>query len=429
MKRSFTRALPHAVGETVRLCGFVDTIRDQKHVTFIILRDRTGLVQIVCEKDKGLPLSDLTPESAITVTGTVTAAPQVKLGGIEVQCTALVIESKAETPLPVAPDSGIDKKLDWRFLDLRDTQKRLIFEVQTTLTDAMRDYWQKHEFIEIRSPKLMGTASETGAEVFKVKYFDTTAYLAQSPQFYKQMAMAAGFERIFEIGPVFRAEPSFTSRHATEYISIDMEMAWIDGIEDIMQTEEEWLAHAITAVKEKHGKAIAEYFGLDLVVPSTPFPRVTLEQARQILAEKGHVIAHKADLDPAGERLLSQHIKETTGHDFVFVTDYPADVRAFYHKRRDDDPTVTQSFDLLFKGVEITTGAMREHRHAQLIEQAKSKGMSLEPLQSYTDFFRYGCPPHGGCGVGLERVLMLLLGLDNIRDTMYLYRGPHRLIP
>lgn len=429
MKRSFARALPHAVGETVRVCGFVDTIRDQKHVTFIILRDRTGLAQVVCEKDKGLPLSQLTPESAITVSGTVIAAPHVKRGGVEIQCQELVIESQAETPLPIASDSGPDKKLDWRFLDLRDRRQRLIFEIQTTLTDAMRDYWSREGFTEIHSPKLMGTASESGAEVFKVKYFDTDAYLAQSPQFYKQMAMAAGFERIFEIGPVFRAEPSFTSRHATEYISIDMEIAWIDGIDDIMCIEEEWLAHAITAVKDKHGQEIAEHFGLDLVVPATPFPRITLEAARMILAEKGHVIAHKTDLDPAGERLLYQHIKDTTGHDFVFVTDYPAGVRAFYHKRREDDPSISQSFDLLYKGVEITTGAMREHRHVQLIKQATDKGMSLEPLQSYTDFFRYGCPPHGGCGVGLERVLMLLLGLDNIRETMYLYRGPHRLMP
>jgi nondiscriminating aspartyl-tRNA synthetase len=429
MKRSLTRALPHAVGETVCVRGFVDTIRDQKHVTFIMLRDHTGFIQIVCEKGQGLVLTDLTPESIITVIGTVVAAPQVKASGIEVQCAELIVESKAETPLPIASDSGSDKKLDWRYLTLREPKQRLIFEVQTTMTQAMHDYWRKHGFIEIHSPKLMGTASESGAEVFKVDYFDTQAYLAQSPQFYKQMAMSAGFEKIFEIGPVFRAEPSFTTRHATEYVSVDMEMAWVDGIEDIMTVEEEWLRDVIHTVKERHGPAITEHFGFDIVVPSVPFPRMTLDDARTILAEKGHVITHKADLDPYGERLLSHHVLETTGHEFVFVTDYPAEVRAFYHKRCADDKSKTQSFDLLWKGLEITTGAVREHRLDVLKQQATAKGLSEQSLQHYFDFFRFGCPPHGGCGIGFERLVMVLLGLDSIREATYLYRGPNRLSP
>jgi nondiscriminating aspartyl-tRNA synthetase len=430
MKRSSICALPTAVGEMVTIKGFVTAIRDQKHVAFIMVRDRTGAAQVVCEKTSGLPLDDLTPESAVTVTGKIVAAPQVKVaGGVEIQCNELIIETKAETPLPIASDSASDKQLDWRFLGLRDPKARLIFEVQTTMMDAMRGYWQSHDFIEIHSPKLMGTASESGAEVFKVKYFDTQAYLAQSPQFYKQMAMAAGFERVFEVGPVFRAEPSFTTRHATEYISIDMEVAWVESHEEIMQIEEAWLQQAIQSVKDTHGEAIKDQFGIDVIVPSLPFPRITLEEARTILAERGHVIAHKADLDPAGERLLSQYIKETIGHEFVFVTDYPAEVRAFYHKRQSHDLSLTQSFDLLWKGLEITTGAMREQRVEKLMQQAQEKGMSLEPLQSYFDFFRYGCPPHGGCGVGMERLLMVMLGLESIREAMYLFRGPNRLTP
>lgn len=427
MKRLFARAVPHAVGETVRLQGFIDTLRDQKHVTFIMLRDSTGLVQIVCEKGKGLPLEHLTPESAITVIGHVVKASQVKAGGVEIQCTELVIESRAETPLPIASDSGSDKKLDWRFLSLRDPKSRLVFEIQTTMTHAMHQYWHAHGFTELHSPKLMGTASESGAEVFKVEYFDTTAYLAQSPQFYKQMAISAGIDKMFEIGPVFRAEPSFTTRHATEYVSVDMEIAWIDGIEDIMQLEEAWLQHVIQAVKDRHGDAITHHYGVDVVVPTVPFPRISLDTARAVLVEKGHRIAHKADLDPAGERLLSQHIRETTGHEFVFVTDYPAEVRAFYHRRHADGKT--QSFDLLWKGLEITTGAMREHRVDVLKQQATEKGLSLEPLQHYIDFFRFGCPPHGGCGIGYERLLMTLLQTESIRDVTYLYRGPNRLTP
>ena len=428
MKRSLTHALSHAVGATVLLRGFVDTIRDQKHVVFIMLRDHTGLVQIVCEKEQGLPLANLTPESTVTIIGLVVAAPQVKTGGIEVQCTEIIIEAVAETPLPIASDSSSDKKLDWRCLSLRDAKSRLVFEVQTTMTQAMHAYWQCHEFIEIHSPKLMGTDSESGAEVFKVEYFDTTAYLAQSPQFYKQMAMSAGFEKIFEIGPVFRAEPSFTSRHATEYISIDMEISWIDTHEEIMEVIEEWLCAIIQTVKDTHGEAIKQHFGIDLIVPSIPFPRMTLEEAREILAVKGHIIAHKADLDSAGEKLLFEHIKAITGHDFVFVTDYPAEARAFYH-RYYPGTTTTQSFDLLWKGLEISTGAMREHRLEKLKQQAIDKGLSHEPLQHYFDFFRFGSPLHGGCGIGFERLLMMLLGLSSIRDATYLYRGPNRLSP
>lgn len=429
MKRSFIKALPDAVGQKVKIQGFVETIRDQKNILFVMLRDRTGIVQVVCNKTRLLSLKDITLESAVTVTGSVTFAPQVKTGGIEIQCEEFVIESRAETPLPIAADSSLDKKMDWRAVSLRVPENLLLFEVQTTMEQAMRDYWQRHGFIEIHSPKLMGTASESGAELFKLKYFDTTAYLAQSPQFYKQMAMAAGFERIFEVGPVFRAELSFTSRHATEYTSVDMEVAWIDSHDDIMRLEETWLHHVIASVKEKHGVSIKQHFGVDVIVPSLPFPHITLDEARTVLAQRGHVIAHKADLDPAGERLLSQHIREKFGHEFVFVTDYPADVRAFYHMRHEHDPSLTQSFDLLWKGLEVTTGAKREHRLDRLMKQALEKGLSPEPLQYYFDFFRYGCPPHGGCGVALERLLMVMLERDNIREVTYLYRGPNRLTP
>ncbi len=295
---------------------------------------------------------------------------------------------------------------------------------------AMRSFWIKHGFLEIHSPKLMGTASESGAELFSLPYFnDKTAYLAQSPQFYKQMAMAAGFDRIFEIGPVFRANPSMTSRHDTEFTSVDMEFSWIESHEDVMKMEEDWLAYVLTVVAEKHGDAIRETFGLELFVPTTPFPRITLDEGRSVLAEQGHVISHKADLDPQGERMLSAYIKERYGHEFVFVTDYPAEVRAFYHMRNPDAPDLTMSFDLLWKGLEITTGAQREHRYEKLKEQATDRGLAHGPLENYFNFFKYGCPPHGGCGVGLTRLLMVMLGRANVREVTYLYRGINRLTP
>ena len=295
----------------------------------------------------------------------------------------------------------------------------------------MREFWRREGFFELHTPKLMGSASESGAELFKVDYFERTAYLAQSPQFYKQMAMAAGFGKVFEIGPVFRANPSFTSRHDTEFTSVDVEIAWIDSHEDVMAFEEAWLAHVLQVVADEHGEAIRETFGVEVVVPSLPFPRLSMEEAKALLREHGHehVPGPDDDLDPPSERALCAIVKEHHGHEFVFVTDYPTAVRPFYHMRYPDRPELTKSFDLLWRGIEITTGAQREHRLATLLEQAADKRVETEPIQYYLDFFRYGAPPHGGFGFGLTRLLMQLLGQDNVREVTFLYRGPNRLEP
>ena len=283
----------------------------------------------------------------------------------------------------------------------------------------------------MNSPKLMGSPSESGAELFEVPYFDRKAYLAQSPQFYKQMAIAAGWDGVFEIGPVFRADPSFTSRHMTEFTSVDMEMAYIESHEDVMSLQERWLAATIAQVKEKHGSDIQRIFGLEIEVPALPFPRVTMAKAQEILRENHYQVPaeKKGDIDPGGERVIGKWVKENLNHDFVFLTDWPIEVRPFYHMRYADQPGLTRSFDLLAKGLEITTGAQREHRYAVLAKQAEEKGLRPEPIQFYLDFFKYGCPPHGGFGFGLSRFLMILLDLANIRETVYLFRGPTRLHP
>jgi aspartyl-tRNA synthetase len=257
------------------------------------------------------------------------------------------------------------------------------------------------------------------------------AYLAQSPQFYKQMAMAAGFGKVFEIGPVFRANPSFTSRHDTEFTSVDVELSWIDSHEDVMAFEESWLAYVLGVVKETHGEQIEATFGVEVVAPALPFPRVTLEQAKEMLREAGHdsVPGPGHDLDPPSERALSAIVKERNGHEFTFVTDYPTTVRPFYHMRHPDDQTLTRSFDLLWRGIELTTGAQREHRYEQLLEQARDKNVETDSIQYYLDFFRFGAPPHGGFGFGLTRLLMQLLGQESVREVTFLYRGPNRLEP
>jgi nondiscriminating aspartyl-tRNA synthetase len=433
--RTLIAELKQKVGERVRIRGWVHAVRDQKRMQFLVVRDETGLAQVVLAKEEepselNQALSALTAESAVTITGTVVADERVKLGGLELRLEELEVDSLAELELPIAEDSALDKRMDWRFLDLRRPDRRLIFEVQSTAEHAMREYWRSQSFIELHTPKFMGSASESGAELFKVEYFDGEAYLAQSPQFYKQMAMAAGFGRVFEVGPVFRANPSFTSRHDTEFTSVDVEIAWIDSHEDVMAFEEAWLAHALGVVKETHGEAIEATFETEVIVPSLPFPRVTLEDAKAMLREQGHdAPGPEHDLDPPSERALSALIKERHGHEFAFVTDYPTTVRPFYHMRHPDQPTLTRSFDLLWKGIEITTGAQREHRYEQLLAQAADKHVDIAPIQYYLNFFRFGAPPHGGFGFGLTRLLMQLLGQENVREVTFLYRGPHRLEP
>ncbi|PZE68229.1 aspartate--tRNA(Asn) ligase [Curtobacterium sp. MCBD17_021] len=429
----------------VSVAGWVETVRDQKKVQFVVLRDESGSVQLVnpatreaVEGDDASATALATTESIsglahgtfVHVQGTLKHDERVKLGGLEVKVGTLTVVSAAIPETPIADDSSLDKRLDWRFLDLRNRKQNLIFRIQTTLEHAFRTYWVERDYIEIHTPKLMASASESRAELFQLEYFETTAYLAQSPQNFKQMAQPAGFGAVFEIADAFRADPSFTSRHATEFTSVDAEFSWIESHEDVMAMHEEVLVAGITAVKEKYGKDIEEVFGFELQIPTTPFPRVTLADARKIVADSGYeVVRADGDLDPEGERRVSAWAKEHHGSEFVFVTDYDASIRPYYHMRHADDPTLTNSYDLLFNGAEISTGAQREHRVDVLTAQAEEKGLDAAELGWYLDFFRYGVPPHGGFGMGLARVLMLMLGEPSIREVTYLFRGPTRLTP
>ena len=419
----------------VSVGGWVETIRDQKKVQFLVLRDETGAVQLVRPRPEGdddisRTISGLALGSFLRVEGELKHDERVKLGGIEVKIGALEVTGASLPESPIAEDTSIDKRLDWRWLDLRRPEHNLIFRIQTTFEHALRTYWVERDFVEIHTPKLMASPSESRAELFQVPYFDTVAYLAQSPQHFKQMAQSAGFGKIFEIGPAFRADPSFTSRHATEFVSIDAEISWVDSHEDVMRMHEELLVAALTAVKEKHGEEIEQAFGVQVTVPTLPFPRIPLAEAKQIVADRGYVVPRAdEDMDPEGERRIAAYAKEAYGHEFVFLTDYASSIRPFYHMRHADDPALTNSYDLIFNGVEISTGAQREHRSHVLEAQARDMGLDVDELGSYLDFFRYGVPPHGGFGMGLSRVIMLLLGLPSIREVTYLFRGPNRLKP
>lgn len=419
----------------VTIGGWVETLRDQRRIQFIIIRDESGSVQVTyprpSEEDKlADQVSALTHGSFVIVKGQLKHDERVKLGGIEILLEGLEVVSASLPDSPIAEDTSIDKRLDWRFIDFRRPELSLMMQVQTTIEQAWREHWLANDFVEMHSPKLMASPSESHAELFKLEYFEGHAYLAQSPQFYKQMAMSAGLNRVFEIGPVFRADPSFTSRHATEFVSIDMEMSWIDSHEDVMSFQEELMVKAITAVKEKHGERIKELYDIDIEVPAAPFPRIPLAEAHEIIEKRGYKVPRTdGDLDPEGERQISQYAKEELGHEFVFLTDYPKHIRPFYHMRHEDNETLTKSYDLIWKGTEITTGAQREHRIEVLEAQAKDKGLDPEGLEFYLDFFRYGVPPHGGFGMGLTRVVMLMLELPNIREASFLFRGPNRLQP
>lgn len=437
MKRIHISELSEHIGQTVVLEGWAQTIRDQGNIVFIILRDVTGTVQTVTWKDapEALALAKtVSLESVLHLEGLVKEEKQAP-GGIELSVQKLTVLSMADPQLPIPViekdenETEQATRIDWRWIDLRKPKNLLIQQVWSTLEGGFRRYWTEHGYINIHSPKIMSTPSESGAELFEVQYFDRKAYLAQSPQFYKQMAMAGGLERVFEVGPVFRAEPSFTPRHATEYFSYDAEISFIESHQDVIDELENVIINALTHVKEKYGDKIKELFDRDLVIPAKPFPQLTMKEAKELLKAAGVPDERDGDLSPEEERRLSEIVKEKFGHEFVFVTEYPAAVRAFYHMRKEDDPTLTKSFDLLWNGIEIVTGAQREHNYEKLKQQAQEKGLSLEGLEHYLNFFKYGCPPHGGFGLGPERLVMKICNIDNIRDISFVYRGVKRLTP
>jgi len=417
--------------QEVTVSGFLENIRNKKNMAFLVLRDISGKIQITVIKEEVPAVAEkidaLTLDTVVTITGKAVANDHVKLNGMEILPTALEVESIADA-LPIKDDSGIDHRLDYRWIDLRSDRNQMIFKAQTLLADVFRRVLVEEDFIEIHTPKLINTASESGADVFELEYFDGKAYLAQSPQFYKQMAMASGFERVFECGPVFRAEKSHTNRHATEYTSFDIEMSYIDSYEDVMKIQEKMMCRMLAALNEKYGAQIKELFGVEINVPAAPFPVMKLADIYAELKERYNFEApaeELGDLTTEAEQLCGKLAKEKFNHDFLFVTHFGAEKRAFYHMR--DESGTPLGYDLLWKGMEITTGAQREHRYEQLAKQAEEKGLEAD-VEHYLEFFKYGCPPHGGFGMGLDRLTMLALDIA-IKEVMFLFRGPNRLTP
>lgn len=437
MKKIYVKDLESHIDEEISFSGYVDAIRDKKWVMFVILRDNTGKVQMTIEKSdennaKLLEIMNgVSVESTIKVTGKLVKNEAVKLGGMELIPKDIEVTSVAENmPFDFNNLDGvlIDTRMDYRWIDLRNEKNMLARQVESAMVQGMREFLYKEDFAEIHTPKLIGTASESGSSVFEVKYFDRKAYLAQSPQFYKQMAMAAGMGKIFEVAPCFRAENSNTNRHATEFTSFDLEFSYIDSFEDVMDLEEDLLIAGLTKVKEKYGDKIKELFGSEVIIPTKPFPRMKLKDLYQELHDRYNFTIPEhdiGDMNAEAEGLTYKLAKEKYNHEFMFITDYAATKRPFYHMR--DENGVLQGYDLIWRGTEITSGAQREHRYNELVKNANEKGLT-DDVKFYLQFFKYGCPPHGGFAIGVDRLTMLLLNMT-IKETQFLFRGPNRLNP
>ena len=417
------------------VAGFVESIRNKKSMCFIVLKDQSNKLQLTIEKVKyprlNKTLDEITIGSVIEARGKVVKSKYVKLNGMEMYPSYVKLLSKAEPSPIVAPkgeETNIDLRLDYRWIDLREDKNLLMFKVQTLFVNKCREFLTNQNFIEIHTPKLIGAESESGAGVFKVDYFERNAFLAQSPQFYKQMAMASGFERIFESGPVFRAEKFASRKHSTEFTGFDLEFSYIKSFKDVMKMEEDMLTYALKACHKQYNEEMKRVCGVEIIVPKKPFPVIDLHDLYDELeARYGYKVpeSEKGDLTTEGERMCRQFSMEKYGHEFLFVTGYSAENRAFYHMR--DKNGVPCGYDLIWKGCEITTGAQREHRYDILKKQAEEKGLGKD-VEFYLDFFKYGCPPHGGFGIGVDRITMLLFNVG-IKEAEFIFRGPDRLNP
>ena len=434
MKRTLIKDLKEG---KCKVAGFVEHIRDKKSMQFVVLRDVSGAVQLTVIKEENPQIaqviSSISLHSFITVEGEYKKNEYVKLGGGELLPTSVVVESVAE-PLPITAEASQDLRLDYRWIDLRDEKKFFMFQVQTAMEKYAFEYFTANDFIEIHTPKITGLSSEGGSEVFELKdYFGQKAYLTQSPQLYKQMAMMAGFDKVFEIGEYFRANPSFTNRHDTEFTGIDVEISHIENCEEVMKCEEELIKYIVSNLNKNYGERYKVLFGKEMPSISVEsFPRITLSDAYKILKEeKNYVVPRslKGDLDPEGERLICEYAKEKFGSDFVFITDFPIIARAFYTKKKESNPELGECYDLLYKGHEITSGAQREHRYAELRERIIENGINPDNMQEYLSFFKYGAPSHGGFGLGITRFLTKLFDLPTVKEITFLFRGPSRLYP
>ena len=428
MDKTYVKELSGKQGQMVTVKGWIHRIHDLGSIAFVMLRDKTGLVQMVLEGDlkEGLRL-----EAAVEAAGKCQQNEKAP-GGLEVEVSTLKVVGRANyevLPFPVNKEEQVhlETRLDHRTVSLRPAKARAPFAVQQGIVEAFRLYFTRQLFSEIHTPKILSAGTEGGSETFTVKYFDTRAFLAQSPQFYKQMMVGAGFERVFEIGHAYRAELHNTWRHLNEYVSLDLEMGFIDSEEDVMAMEEGFMKMLIPYLQD-HCDEDLDLMGVKLP-EVTEIPRIPLADAQTVLAAKYGKFSPPGNLDAEGENLLADYIWKTHGSEFVFITRYPTVKRPVYTMPYEEEPEVTRSFDLLFRGLEITTGGQRIHDYDHLVANMRRFDLDPADFSFYTESFRYGMPPHGGLAIGLERLTMKLCGLSNIREATLLPRDLKRLTP
>jgi nondiscriminating aspartyl-tRNA synthetase len=433
MERVLVSELARHVGQEVSLQGWIHQVRPLSKFAFVILRDRTGLIQGIVF-DPALRQDLPERESVVKVQGRVKEEKQAPKG-FEVEITAIDVIARPIAPLPFEVNRTMDKLnlkidmiLDHRAFSLRNPELGNVFRIQAEIVRTFAEYMRSQGFLEVHTSKIVGTGTEGGTNLFQIQYFEQPAYLAQSPQFYKQMLVGAGYERVFEVGFVYRAEDHATSRHINEYLSLDYEMGFIENEQDVIRVEVGFLRQLFESLRKNCVEELAFY---KKELPEIgEIPQFTLEQAREILKKEfGKELGPEDDLDPEGERLLCEYTKKTAQSEFVYVTTYPTSVRPFYAMPDKGNPKLTRSFDLLYKGLEVTTGGQRIHDPAMLENSIRSRGMNPASFESYLEIFRLGMPPHGGLAIGTERLTQQILDLDNVRQACFFPRDRYRITP
>ncbi len=418
------------------IAGWVEYTKELPNLKFIILRDNGGLAQITIHKKNSpkelVDLSDrINSQDVLSVTGEV-AKKQIAKIGPEVHPTAISILNKSDIPLPVditgSATTQLDTRLDWRVLDLRNPRNRAIFQIESKIVESFEEHLDSNGFLQVFTPTILGGISEGGSEVFQIDYFGKNAFLRQDPQLHRQLAIAGGLDKIYDLGTSWRAEKSHTPNHLCEHRACAAELGFIDDETDTERVEERMVADAFAKVSNDC-KAQLEVLGVKLEVPSLPFPELRFPEVYDILKEYGNQISINDEMNREREKILSTHVKEKFKHDFFFLNRFPFSTKPFYVMRVDEDPRWARSVDLVYRGLELSSGGQREHRYDKLIEQVKIKGMKLEEIAWFTKFFKYGVPPHGGFALGLERTVMQMLSIENIRETVLFPRTPERLDP
>lgn len=430
MERTYSGELKTGSKALVR--GWVQKVRDLGGLKFFMLRDREGSVQITAKKGS-VPLgivravSGLGREDCVSVHGMVKKSSQAP-GGMEIIPDKIDVVSKAKTPLPVETSgkiqTGRDKRFDYRFMDLRNPKIQTVFRIRDTVLTKMREFFESDGFVEVHTPVIQAAGAEGGATLFPLIYYKNEAFLRQSPQLYKQMLMASGLDRVYEIGPAFRAEKFHTRRHVSEFISVDFEMAWIDSQEDILNILERMVEYIFRGVLKDCRKELKE-LGARIKVPRLPLKRVTYDEAIEIVKRSGMKIKWGDDFMDAQERVLGEAMKKE-GHEWYFVVRFPSRIKPFYVMA---DGRHSHSYDMVYRGMEMASGGQREHRHDVLVKVIKEKGLDPSKFKFYLDAFRFGMPTHGGCGFGAERLVQQMLGLENIKEVILFPRTPERLVP